>query len=27
VVSQNPGAGAQVPKGSYVTLVVGRKGG
>jgi membrane peptidoglycan carboxypeptidase len=26
VVSQSPGAGAQVPKGSYVTLVVGRRG-
>jgi penicillin-binding protein 1A len=26
VVSQSPGPGAQVPKGSYVTLVVGRRG-
>jgi serine/threonine-protein kinase len=26
VMSQNPGAGTQLPKGSYVTLVVGRGG-
>jgi beta-lactam-binding protein with PASTA domain len=26
-VSQSPGAGTQVPRGSYVTLVVGRGGG